>query len=187
MNVRSPLGSMSCALAAIAIVAIGGAASGQVSSEARGTIRPCGAASCEDVSALVTALDTVLRASSECAGRRAVVEASLYWDPFAFDEGSEREEVPSYPAIGEWGERGSFTLRIYSPLISLVDLRRATAARRADCLMVFSPPTWLGPDNVRVSVALLGSEPQDRVEWYVFLSRSKAAWDVDRVEVGRQR
>lgn len=187
MDFRSPLGSVGCTLAALAIMTISRAASGQMPSGAGGTIRPCAAASCEDVTALVTALDTVLRASSECSGQGVVIEANLYWDPYAFDEESGREERPSYPTIGKWGNRGRFALRIYSSRVSLIDLRRATSVRRAACLMVFSPPTWLGPDSARVVVALLGSKPQERVEWYVFLSRSKVGWDVDRVEAGRQR
>lgn len=187
MNPRSPLGSVGCMLTALAIMTISRAASGQMPGGAGGTIRPCAAASCEDVSALVSALDTVLRANSECSGQHVLIEENLYWDPYAFDEESGREEGLAYPAIGKWGNRGSLALRIYSSRISLIDLRRAANARRAACSMVFSPPTWLGPDSARVIVALLGSEPQQRVEWYVFLSRSKVGWDVDRVEAGRQR
>jgi hypothetical protein len=135
----------------------------------------------------VTALDTVLRASNECAGHQVLIAASLYWDPYAFDEGSGGEEHPSYPVIGRWGDRGRLALRVYSPRVILIDLRLKTHMRRPRCLMVFSPPTWLGPDSARIIVAVLGSDPGERIEWYVFLSRSKTTWKVYRVEVGRQR
>src|SRR6266536_2210762 len=157
---RLLLGLAGSMLVATAIARI----SAQTSTRAGGTIRPCAAASCKDVTAMVTALDTVLRASSECAGHKVLIVTDLYWDPFAFDEGSGPEEQPSSPAIGNWGDRGRLALHVYSPDVSLIDLRRKALVRKAGCLMVFSAPTWLGPDRARVIVAALGSTPQDRVE-----------------------
>lgn len=187
MNSRLILVSACGVLTALAIMTSRGAASAQVSTQTRGTIRKCGAASCEDETALVTALDTVLRASGSCVGHKVLVAADLYWNPFAFDEGSAHDEQPSEPAMGTWGRRGRLALSVYSPNVTLIDLRQQASVRQAGCLMVFSTPTWLGPDRTRVIVAVQGAQAQDRVEWYVFLSRRADAWKTDRLEVGFQR
>lgn len=187
MGSRLRIGAARGVLAVLSIIAMGGTAHSQDSSSGGRTIRPCAAAACEDVTALVVALDTAVRTNSACTGHDVRVAASLYWDPYAFDEESGRIEQPSSPAIGKWGECGRLALRVYSPNVSIVDLHRQDRGARVGCLLVFSSPTWLGPNDVRVIVAVLGPEARDRSEWYVFLSRSGATWNVERVEVGRQR
>lgn len=166
----------------------------QKPADQRRQVPGCRAALCADESALVTALDTLLRHESPCADATPFVLRTLHVAPFThvgdavMGRTPTRLGLPTSPAVLRMEDFGGNPFRRYWSAIRIVD---SVAVRRGDvpanaCLFVFSPVTWLGEDLVRVIVVESRERPAHIAQRFVFLAREAERWRVIRIETGMQ-
>ncbi|MBB4635912.1 hypothetical protein [Longimicrobium terrae] len=152
----------------------------------------CGAALCEEVTVLVTALDTVFRHENSCGATPPFVLRTLHLAPYTVFPGSrassagERLGLPLSPPVMHIEHLGPDFLHRYWSDIRVVDSASVVngAVPESACLFVFSPVTWLGRDSVRVIVAQSREQPSSITQWFVFLDRRRQGWRVVKLEAG---
>lgn len=170
---------------------------GQADAPQRREVPGCAAAMCEEATALVVALDTLLRHEPVpiCGNRPPFILRTLHLAPFTelsdVMAGRQRRRrgragIPTSPAVMRLEDFQSNPFRRYWSDIRIVD---ASEARRGAipsdaCLFVFSPVTWLGEDKARLIVAESREDPDYGAQWFVFLERRRAKWVVTRIETG---
>lgn len=158
---------------------------------APGPIPGCSAAMCEDEGALLTAIDAIVRSSDECRESAPGIYRSLHWAPYtsgtlAAETVASSRGVPSSPAAMMVEHVLSDGLKRYWRSVQVVD----SAAVVSDllpanaCLLVLSPPSWRGPDDVRIEVAEWRRAPHHSAQRFVYLRRESGRWRVMRVETG---
>jgi hypothetical protein len=161
-------------------------------------IPPCSATVCEVRTIYVTALDTLLRHTSECSAAPPRVLRSIHLAPFTdladaiAGERTRRVGIPSSPVVMRMEDVMVNPFRLYWDAIKIIDADAVTVETVPEnaCLLVFSPVTWLGEDRVRVEIVESRSGSSSHrlhiAQRYVFLVRDKGRWTVEKVETGMQ-
>ena len=158
---------------------------------APGPIPGCSAAMCEDEGALITAIDAIIRSSDECREGAPGIYRSLHWAPYT--SGTRAEEtfassrgVPNSPAAMMVEHVLSDGLKRYWRKVRVVDSATVVSDSLAAsvCLLVLSPPSWRGSDEVRIEVAEWRRTPHHSAQRFVYLRREGGRWRVMRIETG---
>lgn len=156
------------------------------------SVPECAAAMCEEETALVTALDTLLRHERVCRDAPPAVLHTLHWAPFTHLEDEiagralGRIGLPSSPVAMSLGQAGRRAFERYWSDISIVEagqVARGSIPRHA-CLIVFAPVTWQGVDRVRVMMTDSREVPRHIAQRFIFLVRRGNRWLVERLETG---
>jgi hypothetical protein len=158
---------------------------------APGPIPGCSAAMCEDEGALITAIDAIIRSSDECREGAPGIYRSLHWAPYTSGTRAEetivsRRGVPNSPAAMMVEHVLSDGLKRYWRSVRVVDSAAVVSDSLAAsaCLLVLSPPSWRGADEVRVEVAEWRRTPHHSAQRFVYLRRESGRWRVMRIETG---
>lgn len=153
----------------------------------------CAAAVCEEGTAIVAALDTLLRSESACADGPPFVLETMHLAPYtAFSDAITHQSprhvgLPSSPAVMRVQDLYTPFRRYWNAvrIVSAAEVEQG-AVPASSCLFVFSPVTWLGPDTVRIIVARTRETPRLEAQLFVFLERRRDGWRAMRVERGMQ-
>lgn len=188
-------GSLRTWLAVVFLLAVSGAALPAQGSAQAGPmgIPPCAAALCEEANALTVVLDTLWRGAPECGEAAPSVLETLHLAPFTAGSDALRGRasqigIPSSPAVMRVDHLGLEPFRRYWSEVKVVtpqQVRRGAAGVR-NCLFVFAPVAWLGPDSARVVVARSRQQPFHIVQQFVYLERRDNRWFVQKIEAGLQ-
>lgn len=195
---HGPLRRATAAVLAASLVLLASATPSHAQ-EAVDTVPPsvppgCAAAACEDGSALITALDALIRMTGECAATAPALLNTLHWAPstvFTSYAHSRRTRVglPSSPVAMRLADLiPPLALQRYWSRVRVVDEKEVIRSKGlgGTCLFVFSPPSWRGQELVRISVGIVRSSPWYASERFVYLRRDGARWLVVRIESGME-
>lgn len=178
-------------LPAILLTAFSACTGTQVSAQVGANAQTCNAANCEDEAIVVTAVDAALDGTEFCGGRSVHLLATLHPAPYtAFSDGvrgrDRRHGLPSSPATIRLEDIGILSPRRFRHQLTIVDsadVQRGSLAE-SGCLVVASPPTFRGNNEMRVLVGVSEQSGRQSIQHFVFLRREGARWAVSRREVG---
>jgi hypothetical protein len=181
--------ALSICLSLVAFMACGKTAASQ---SVRRSVPPCAAAVCEEQSAFIAALDTLSRHEAICGDAPPAVLRTLHlapytaWGDAVLGKGNGRLGIPTSPVVMRMEDVRFNTFQGYWPAVRIVDTSEVSAGAVPPnaCLFVFAPVTWLGEDQVRVTVAESRERPAHLAQRFVFLRRTKDGWFVTKVETG---
>jgi hypothetical protein len=182
------------ALAAVSIVGAARLVGQGVGARTPRQVPVCEAAVCDEGAALITALDTLSRNSSECQAGPPVVLRTLHSAPITHlgdvraGRSGNQLNLPSSPVLSRMEDIGLMSFRRYWDQVRIVDSSevRSGAVPPTSCLFIFSPLSWLGPDQGRIIVGELRPSIGYFAQRFIFLRRRPGGWRVARVETGLQ-
>lgn len=154
-------------------------------------LRTCNAAACEDEAIIIVAVDAALNATEFCGDRPARLLSTLHPAPYtSFADAArgrpDRRGVPSSPATLRLEDLGILSARRFQHTVAIVDslVILAESPAVAGCLVVASPPSSRGNNEMRVIIAVSDVSRGQSVQRFIFLRREGALWVVSRHEVG---